>query len=373
MGAGSKTEVLKNILSEHGDEYRVEYFIENIRIEKIGTYSKNAAKIISFFDAIKLYEDKKIDCFMIPAAYSLRDYQGMYEQLITKNVHAADIFIVPAILLKKAVLDEQEFNDLFTTWDKFSQIEDLQVHVNDHCNLNCSSCCHFSNLIKNDCFMDEKKLKKDLLQIKGKIKYINKVVLLGGEPLLNARLPEYIRFIYENFLYSEKNIVTNGLLLFNMSDDLINAIRETDTLLSVSLYGVMESRTEEMVNYLKNLNIRFEINPQKEFGKRLSLEPRFTKSAQYCGQCCTLRDGKIMMCPELAYIKYFNEYFNVNLPVEEGVDIYDECISGSQLYHIMRQPKELCKHCTGVLYEDFEPWTYSKNKEYVIEDYLTSF
>jgi len=71
MGAGSKTEVLKNILSEHGDEYRVEYFIENIRIEKIGTYSKNAAKIISCFEAIKLYEDKNIDCFMIPAAYSL--------------------------------------------------------------------------------------------------------------------------------------------------------------------------------------------------------------------------------------------------------------------------------------------------------------
>jgi len=85
----------------------------------------------------------------------------------------------------------QKIYDLYLS-EKFRPLKLLrfEVHVTDHCNLNCAGCFHFSN-ISPVSFLDIKQFQNDCEQLSkltgGKC---DRIHLMGGEPLLNPSLNE---------------------------------------------------------------------------------------------------------------------------------------------------------------------------------------
>ncbi|MDR0723938.1 MAG: 4Fe-4S cluster-binding domain-containing protein, partial [Endomicrobium sp.] len=75
----------------------------------------------------------------------------------------------------------------------------FEIHVTDHCNLNCKSCSHFSplaqeryldlNQFQNDC-------KRLALLTNGKLEDI---IFLGGEPLLHPNLGDIFKIARKYF------------------------------------------------------------------------------------------------------------------------------------------------------------------------------
>ena len=81
----------------------------------------------------------------------------------------------------------------------------IEYHVIDKCNLNCKSCSHFSNLVDKEIPKSLDQIKKDFKKIwdltdQGSTYCVEKVTLLGGEPLLYPYLIEAITMLNLCFL-----------------------------------------------------------------------------------------------------------------------------------------------------------------------------
>jgi len=68
----------------------------------------------------------------------------------------------------------------------------FEYHVAWHCNLNCKGCGHNSNLYTRPRFGDLEHFRRDMNRLTELFSNISKIRLMGGEPLLNPQLGEFI-------------------------------------------------------------------------------------------------------------------------------------------------------------------------------------
>jgi ABC-2 type transport system ATP-binding protein len=95
------------------------------------------------------------------------------------------------LLLKKLLINKAEK-------EKRNSLR-FEVHVTEHCNLNCKSCGHMSPLAKAE-FLDLGTYSKDVERLSylcgGKVELVD---LMGGEPLLHPQLSEIASVTREFF------------------------------------------------------------------------------------------------------------------------------------------------------------------------------
>lgn len=76
----------------------------------------------------------------------------------------------------------------------------FELHVCEQCNLKCRGCDNFSCLVKENNFYDINVFRKDLLRLKELFEnHVERITLLGGEPLLNPELGGVSYFCKRNF------------------------------------------------------------------------------------------------------------------------------------------------------------------------------
>ena len=246
----------------------------------------------------------------------------------------------------------------------------LEFHVADHCNLNCKYCTHYSPLVKEAVFADYDTFEKDINQLKKYIYDIGIIRILGGEPLLNPELPRFIRLVRKLYPAAIIDVVTNGLLVEKINDELIDTMKENVAFFHISLYKPMEERAKDVKQFLYEKGIAYTISPLNEvFMKTQTLERQEDEDFFYsCFQatCTCLQDGKIAPCYAPFTTKYFNDSFGKNLPVEEGVDLYGSEMHLSLLKASLLIPMERCHYCIN---GDAEAWqVIGKNSR--IEDWV---
>ena len=94
----------------------------------------------------------------------------------------------------------------------------IETHIVEHCNLKCRGCSHFSGLAApqfknlND-FCTEFEALSRLTN-----KNIHTIRLMGGEPLLHPDVVEFCKITRNLFPNSEIVLVSNGILLEQLSD-----------------------------------------------------------------------------------------------------------------------------------------------------------
>ena len=194
----------------------------------------------------------------------------------------------------------------------------LEVHVSHLCNLRCKGCTHYCDIgyaekIDHDAALDSLKAWARRIHIK-------QFAMLGGEPLLEKRLPEYIKLASELFYYAERRVVTNGVLLHKWDDSLPKLISETGTRLIVSLHLAGEKRKEEQAKsfallkeWVKKYDLDLTIKDidYRWFriyqGQGLHMRPfednrPETSRANCVTPCVNLHKGALWKCPPLAYL-----------------------------------------------------------------------
>lgn len=232
----------------------------------------------------------------------------------------------------------------------------FEVHLAEHCNLNCSGCNNFSPLAKPE-FMDIPGYINDLKRLNEIFgDRIEQVGLLGGEPLLNPDVAEIMAITRTNLPKADISIVTNGLLLPKQNDEFWEACVKYNIKLFVTKYPVkFDFDSIYKLAEEKGVELTLFGNTDKEEKSFLrvpfDLEGKQDKELSYvmCNRangCIVLNKGRLYTCTTVAHIRHFGEYFAKELEVteEDSIDIYKENDADAILKRLA-EPIDFCRYC----------------------------
>jgi MoaA/NifB/PqqE/SkfB family radical SAM enzyme len=261
--------------------------------------------------------------------------------------------------LKKLDIEQEDFNTAENSDLFFKYVE---IHLADHCNLNCKYCSHFSSIADKK-FYDLHKFTKDIARL-SKItgKNIKKISLLGGEPLLNPKVCEYMSITRQYFPQTAIRLLTNGTLLSSQNNYFWENLSKNDIKLTISSYPIDINR-EVIEKKAAEFDVKMQYFYFKDEFEKLNLDLSGSQkdmfSCQKCftGGCYNLYEGKLYACPVIAFVKYFNKKFNKNIKVSGGdyIDIY-KINSLNEIIKWTYEPKKFCKYCTPTT---SKPWEMS--------------
>lgn len=238
----------------------------------------------------------------------------------------------------------------------------LETNVVDHCNLNCKGCAHFSNIYDNN-YVDIEQYKTDIKTISEKFN-VYYFRILGGEPLLHPNLKQIIEITRQLLVNTKIVIVTNGLLIPRLSEDVMQLIADNDIMISISLYKPTYEKLDNILDILTNYNIKFLINddyfgpigPIEKFQTSLALEKKSfeNNSDKVCtGRFCIfLRNGKISKCYYPLLIEILNKKYGTNFELSENdyVDI-SNIKNGWDMIEQLNDRIPFCDYCREEIYE----------------------
>ena len=290
-------------------------------------------------------------------SYSVGDiFFQLHEMGINQNIFAVKADKWKKRLKIKSIRDECIWGGDFS---RKAVITKLEFHVCDHCNLNCVGCTHFAPIYQES-FASLDEFARDMKRLSEDF-YILRLRLMGGEPLLNPDLPEYIDLARNFFPHSHLAIVTNGLLLPRTDQRVFDSIKKNDAFVQISLYPPTYAMREKIKATLEAQKIDFsfgsglvQANEEgiiKEFHQCFTgvKEGRGREAAKRClgSSCHFLRHGKISKCALPLLAEDINAYFGRNLEVlpEDYVDIYDKEIDPWEKVRRLKEATPFCDYC----------------------------
>ena len=247
----------------------------------------------------------------------------------------------------------------------------FEYHLADHCNLSCKGCGHFSP-IREKQFAEFDEYRSDLSQLKKLFSNVRNIELLGGEPLLHPRIADFLRLSRHFFPKAAIGISTNGILLPRMSEEFWNACRSCSIYIVYTVYPPFRKTESAIVKLAKSKGVRIianQVTPFHGFYNKAgdtNVESAFKKcrSRFYCPM---LRNGRLYVCCISCNIIAFNQHFDLNIPEDGFVNIYDDEITGWKIIERFDNPSPMCRFCT--LGWDDVPTFQWKTSKGVLEDW----
>ncbi|GHV12732.1 UDP pyrophosphate phosphatase [Spirochaetia bacterium] len=250
-------------------------------------------------------------------------------------------------------------------------LNSVDICVAEHCNLGCYSCNHFSQLAEPE-FADLATTERDLKRLSelsdGNIPII---YLVGGEPLLNPNLPEFMRVARNCFFKSRVQIITNGLLLLAQKDIFWESAKRYNIVMTPTKYPGIE--WEKIEKRAQEFGYKFDYvdftNTSEKVSRKFCLDLSGNQNPkesfkQCCMAACTvaLQNGRIATCSFVFNMRHFNQYFNKNIPVTESdsIDIY-KVKTMQEIVDFVNNPIPLCRFCKSMGEEIVGGWRRSEN------------
>lgn len=241
------------------------------------------------------------------------------------------------------------------------RVEAFELHVTEHCNLRCSSCCNISPLVA------ERTMPAD--EVEAMCARMAEVVvadvfkIMGGEPLLHPEIARIIRAVRGTGLGDRVRLFTNGLLLKSMKEDFWGALDE----LTISNYvsapvrpAILDLARHKSIEHGFVLNIK----PVHEFSHVVSPachkgDDAVRETFQRCWlrhRCLIVRGGSFYMCTRAAYAEDFLERV-AHEPLPDGVTLdrsgdgvpldAPDLASRLEAYMNRSEPLGACRYCFG--------------------------
>lgn len=236
----------------------------------------------------------------------------------------------------------------------------FEVHIVEHCNLNCKQCAHFSPLAEES-YIRVERYERDCRRLSELFGgEMSSIQLLGGEPLLHPQITEIMRVTRDAFPIGRIRIVTNGILLPKMTEKFWEACGEYDVEISPSYYPIkFDYDAWGEVAESKNVKYTPFSLPKQSWGKVFPICPKqagpygLSRSnflrCQDANHCVTLRDGRMYPCDIAAHAVHLKKYFDLDIQLSgrDSVDIYS-VDSGAELLEALAKPIPFCQYCDVV-------------------------
>lgn len=251
----------------------------------------------------------------------------------------------------------------------------LDIHVSEHCNLNCKGCTHFSPIAEKE-FVDINILNNSLELLSPFYKTFNAIQLLGGEPLLNPEIVSILKITRKHFPYSKINLFTNGILLQNpnkLPQNLWYVLNKNSINIKITRYPIkldLEFISKLCEENKVNLEVCNDEEKHSWFQFRLIPKGNDVYFFRYkwlklmrCHtyHCIQLVRDRLYPCPHSAYVRHLVNKFDLkcgnsladSLPVKQIKNNRD-------IRKFMIKTIPFCKYCG----EGYKPdiWAPSKYK-----------
>mgnify|MGYP001138879845 CR=1 FL=1 len=343
-GAAQNGLRLKRELGQHGG-FHVYFFCDNNK-NKIGS-KLDGIDIISFDDIVTLYHDG----FNGSIAISLNEPRSVIEQIRNSEIKTK-IYITSyewKHRINKRYDSIGEF--LFEIDVNKPQLEYYEYHIAYHCNLKCKGCGHYSNIAVPE-FGDLEQYKKDVLRLKELYWGVKRIRLMGGEPLLNVRLPEFCIVTRKVFPDANIRVVTNGLLLPSANNEILDVMREYYIGFDITQYPPTRNIKEKIELRCIEKDVEYILSPivEKFFcNENIDRESDKTLNYEMCvsKKCHFLENGKMSICGVPILHNKFKDIVNKNWKVlkEDIMDLYEEGLDGFALNDFLSRPIPMCRYC----------------------------
>ena len=226
----------------------------------------------------------------------------------------------------------------------------VEMHIVDHCNLNCAQCNHFSP-IAEPWYISTSELKQTLTLARNNIPNIKELILLGGEPTLHPNLLEICAIAREIFPSIEIYIFSNGKKLDNVLKD----SKEYKKLnISFHVCNYPGYTNNEQVKQLKTSGIGDYCNTRpimlesivNENGKENYID-NFYNCGHHLIPCLTLKQDKMFLCPFAAHVRHYFNKANKPYPIQEQDYLLIESIQNDieKIQDFIFTPKPICAYC----------------------------
>ena len=249
----------------------------------------------------------------------------------------------------------------------------FEVHLVDHCNLNCAYCDHFAPFAKPN-YYDVHQYEKDLKRLRDLFDDdIVEIKLQGGEPLLHPSLISIFQITRKYYPYlGNVKIVTNGLLLDKQTQFFWDAMDKYRIGLFVSEYQNTGVDYQYYIDKAMDLGLNAGSFGTREVMRKdyLDLTGRQNQRQSFltcflANNCILLRNGYLYSCPTAGTIQFLAKYFNLNITEDmcNPIDIHTN--TREEIVEKLAQDFPLCKFCSKTLYE-----TEWKKSQHSLTEYI---
>ena len=259
--------------------------------------------------------------------------------------------------------DRDSDNYIFDSFRKCIDFE-FEMPLTSHCNLNCQMCTAFSP-IANKSFLAFDSFLKDVLRI-SKIFEKNSIWfrLVGGEPLLHPEINELLIFARKTLPRALISITTNGILIKNMNKSFYQVCKKNKIIILHSPYPPINHL--DILSYLQNKNILVFTTVKKfksrHFGIDISgSQDREIAFSRCRYKCNFLLNGKLCRCFYPLLISHFNNYFNLDIPVQDNDTIDIHTHNKNDIVTFLNHSIPFCKYCNNQTPTFFE-WKQSQKQ-----------
>ena len=242
----------------------------------------------------------------------------------------------------------------------------LDMHITDHCNLNCKGCETYSSL-SSPRFASLEVFDRDMTRLAELFESIGQIYLMGGEPLLHPELPAFIRSARKRFPRTKLVLLTNTLLVPRMGDEFFLALRETDCILMCDLYPVGID-IEAVEALCREHGVRLEWTPPVEEFHKVPIDGlgscdagRMHLLCKQVANCAIARDGRLYPCQRAAFADIIAERFDMpelNATAADSISL-SAVPSGDAAIDFLMQPIPWCAKCDFDAKETYE-WARTK-------------
>lgn len=249
---------------------------------------------------------------------------------------------------------------------KAREILKFEVHLTEHCNLNCKGCFHFSNIAEPE-YLNIEEYRKDAERLSflfaGKADLI---LLLGGEPLLHKDVTSFFQVTRENFPDAKIGLVTNGILLTSMSKKFWIECQKYNITLMPTVYplNIDYDHIEELaIKYNVTIDYFNNKNEVKSLSV-LSIDNTGAQDALFnfencyrANFCITLEHGRLYTCIVPAHIRHYIKKFNLKIDsfLSDGIDIY-KAKNANEIREFLIKPIRACSYCNTAKWRDGLKW-----------------
>lgn len=213
----------------------------------------------------------------------------------------------------------------------------IELHIVDHCNLNCVGCSHFSPLAEP--------YYKDIDEYREEMKELSKfeigtIRIMGGEPLLHPKCLEFCEVTKEYFPRSNVVLVTNGILTHKLDKRKLKEMGVGVCISDYHLPSVEKSTADVVHNKATMYNICIDIQGKQE------PQVAFAHCDLHRNHWYYYQNKKIYPCCIAPNLHYFNDYFDLDMEMADvGVSI-DK--TEKEIIDKLNEPNVLCRYCNTI-------------------------
>lgn len=341
--------------SKFNNRYYVKWIAdENSSVWGVVENSKGEnIKIGSLARAAAMFSQKIIDYFLIPSLNENPNRENIVEKIKNRYEIPESAFLyAPISIFKNNSLNDEEKLSEICSYSVRRELDFLEFHVADHCNLNCKNCSMFSGLVEGKVFADYDKTRNGLLKLKTFFDHVKVFRIIGGEPLLNDRLSDYIDLVRLLYPFTDIRVITNGILVRSMKPTLIESLKNNKVSFIVTGYPALENSYDEIADFLRKNEIRHVVGPtiykfQKIYNKEgnSDTEKAFFQ-CNWKGTCANIKENRIATCFVPFVLPYFTNNFKLMPVKDDTIDLYEEGLSTEKIHSRLSMPMDACRYCT---------------------------